>query len=247
MNAPLLITTKDGVRTLSINRPARRNALSRDLLHHLQAALALAAQENVRAIVLMGVGPCFSSGADITELTGTTADVEFDDELSKITVAIRSGPYLVVAAVHGACIGAAFDLTCACDFRVAGHSAYFEVPAVKLGLLYNPAAIARIHKTIRNDAVRRLFLLGERLDARESQVAGITTHLTPDADVGAAAIAIAQKALNAPSALIATKSLLATLDEVGPDVSRWQDTRMKLLGSVERKAALKAAQDKPHR
>lgn len=247
MNAPLLSSTTDGVRTLSVNRPARRNAISRDLLHHLQAALALAAQENIRAIVLTGVGPCFSSGADIAELTGSPTDVEFDDELSKITVAIRSGPYLVVAAVHGACIGAAFDLACACDIRVAGHSAYFEVPAVRLGLLYNPAAIARIHKAMRNDAVRRLFLLGERLDARESQAAGIATHLVPDADVGEAARTIAQKNLHAPSALIATKSLLATLDEAGPDVSRWQDTRMKLLGSAERKAALKAAKDKSHR
>jgi hypothetical protein len=60
-------------------------------------------------------------------------------------------------------------------------------------------------------------------------------------------MAIAMQTLNAPSALIATKSLLIALDEVGLDVSRWQDTRMKLLGSVERKAALKTAQGKSHR
>lgn len=247
MNAPLLSSTKDGVRTLSFNRPARRNALSRDLLSQLQAALALAAQEEIRGIVLTGIGSCFSSGADIAELTGTQADVEFDDELSKITEAVRFGPYLVIAAINGACIGAAFDLACACDFRVAGQSATFEVPAVRLGLLYNPVAIGRMHRTIRSDAIRRLLLLGERLDARESQTAGIATHLVSDAEVGSTASAIAQKSAKSSSVLIATKSLLTTLDDVGLDMTRWQKTRMELLNSAERKSALKAAMDKPHR
>jgi enoyl-CoA hydratase/carnithine racemase len=185
MTAPLLIEKAANVRTLTFNRPAQRNALSRELLESLRTALASAEADKVSAIILAGATDCFSAGADISELDGTPNDLSFDEALGEIVNAIQNGPFLVIAAIEGACVGAAFDLACACDARVASSTAFFELPAVRFGLLYNPTAVARIQRVLPSATVRRLLLMGGRIDASQSIASGIATHLV-DRDQAAA-------------------------------------------------------------
>ncbi len=246
MTAPLLIEMAAGVTTIAFNRPAQRNALSRELLASLRAALACAAADKVSAIVLAGAADCFSAGADITELDGTANDLAFDEALGEIVHAIQNGPFLVLAAIEGACIGAAFDLACACDARVASSTAFFELPAVRLGLLYNPAAIARIQRVLPGATMRRLLLLGERIDAGQAIASGIATHLVEKSHALAAARAIAARTPINPRALIETKRLLAALDQSATNLSSWQTVRRELLDSAERKAALASAKPRRH-
>jgi enoyl-CoA hydratase/carnithine racemase len=246
MMAPLLIETAANVTTLAFNRPAQRNALSRELLESLRTALAIAAADKVSAIILTGETDCFSAGADISELDGTPNDLRFDEALGEIVNAVQNGPFLVIAAIEGACVGAAFDLACACDARVVSSTAFFELPAVRFGLLYNPAAVARIQRVMPSATVRRLLLMGERIDASQSIASGIATHLVEKSHALGAAREIGKQALINPRALTETKRLLAAFDQGLTDLSSWQAVRRELLGSAERKAAVKSAKSRLH-
>ena len=246
MTAPLSRDIAAGVLTLTLNRPARRNALSRELLTDLRGALADVITDNVRVVILTGTDACFSAGADISELAGTTEDLAFDDRISEIVRAIREGPFLAVAAIEGPCIGAGFDLACACDARVVAPSTFFELPSIRLGLLYNPLAIARMQRTLPAATVRRLLLLGERIGGGEAVTAGIATHAVEDGQTVTAAVELARRLIDSPRALIETKRLLVMLEQDTADLSAWQAVRQELLGSSERQAALAAAKSRLH-
>ncbi len=241
MTSSLLSETRDGIATITLNRPSRRNALSRELLTNLREALASAVTHKVKAVILTGAGDCFSSGADLYELTGTPDDAAFDDLMSDIVRAVRDGPFLAIAAIEGPCIGAAFDLACACDARIASPSAFFELPAVRLGLLYNPSAVARIWDGLPPATVRRLLLLGERIEAGEAMSSAIATRLVDKGNTAASALALAHELTRNPRALIETKRLLASLERGIGDLAEWEGVRQELLGSSERRAALAAA------
>lgn len=236
----------DGVMTLRLNRTSKRNAMSYGMLRRLKEEFAIATDRHIHAVVISGAGDCFSAGADLSELSGTREDLKFDEALGAVSDAIRSGPYLVIAAIRGACIGAAFDLACSCDARVCAQTAFFEVPAVRLGLLYNPAAVACLHRILRGDAMRRLLLLGERIDGRDAHAAGIATHVVMDSDVHEVADTIAHRAIRKPESMIATKQFLAALDADRVDEAHWQSVRMELLASAERRDAVQAAKAKRH-
>jgi len=246
MTAPLVIEKSANVTTLAFNRPAQRNALSRELLESLRTALASAEADKVSAIILAGATDCFSAGADISELDGTPNDLSFDEALGEIVNAIQNGPFLVIAAIEGACVGAAFDLACACDARVASSTAFFELPAVRFGLLYNPTAVARIQRVLPSATVRRLLLMGGRIDASQSIASGIATHLVEKSHARGAAHEIAKQALINPRALTETKRLLAALEQGLTNLSSWQTVRRELLGSPERRAAVASAKLRLH-
>jgi enoyl-CoA hydratase/carnithine racemase len=244
MTSPLRLEFAGDLVTLALDRPSRRNALSRELLESLHSALADAAAKKLRAAILTGVGHCFSAGADISELKGTAEDIAFDDALAEIVDLVRGAPFLAIAAIEGPCIGAALDLACACDARVAAPTAFFEMPAVRLGLLYNPAAIARLGRMLPAATVRRLLLLGERIEGSQALAAGIATHLAEEARTIAAANEIARRATVNPCALLETKRFLGALEQGPIDLASWQAVRMELLASPERQAALATAKSR---
>jgi|SRR5271166_4166678 len=246
MTSQLRIEIADGIATLTLDHPSRRNALSRELLISLRSALASVVADKLRAVILTGADHCFSAGADILELQGTPEDIGFDDALTEIVAAVRAGPFLAIAAIEGPCVGAALDLACACDARVASPTAFFELPAVRLGLLYNPVAIARIRHMLPAGTVRRLLLLGDRMEGRQALAAGITTHLAEETQTIAVAGEIARRVVASPRALIETKRFLGALEQGASDLASWQAIRMELLASPERQAAVAAAKSRLH-
>lgn len=236
---PLRIAIAGGVMVLTLDRPTRRNALSRQLLDLLRDALVRAAAEHLRAVVLTGGDEFFSAGADIAELQGTVADIAFDEALADIVAAIRRGPYFAIAAIEGPCIGAALDLVLACDGRIASPTAFFELPALRLGLLYNPTAVVRLWRTLPEATLKRLLLMGERINGQEALAAGIITHTVGEAQTLAAAEEIAHAACSfAPRALIETKRLLTALQDGSSDVTPWETIRREILASSDRESAL---------
>jgi enoyl-CoA hydratase/carnithine racemase len=245
MSGPLRLSIDAGIATLTLDRPACRNALSRELLAALRAGIGQAVAEATRAIIVTGAGGCFSAGADFSELTGSTADAGFDDALADIVTAIRTAPATVIAAIDGPCMGAALDLALACDLRVASAQAAFELPALRLGLLYNPAAIARLQRSLPANTVARLLLLGERITGPEAAAAGLATHVAAGSSSLASALEMARKLLAfPPRAATETKRLLVALAEGASDVTPWQAIRMDILGSPERRVALAWAKAK---
>lgn len=239
MTAPPVATiTGDGYLHLQLNDPRRRNPLSRTSLAAIRCAAGSCGPET-RALIISGAGGAFSAGADLSELTGTEQDLAVDEAVAATGRMLRELDLLVVAAVEGPCMGAAVDLALSADVIVAGRSAFFEVPAVRLGLLYNPEAVARWHSRLPGPLLSRLLLAGERVDAPAARDAGLLAQVLDDDGAVQAATGIAKRLDSAPrSALATTKRMLRAFDAGRVDPAAWQDERRRLLTSPERRAAL---------
>ena len=237
-------TTTDGICELVLDNPGRKNALSYSLLDDLNQKLTAARDDAVRAVILSGAGNVFSAGADFNDLTGTIDDLAIDDAIEQLVIQIREMPAPVFAAVEGPCMGGAVDIALACDFLVASEDAFFEVPAARLGLFYNPDAVKRWHARLSGQTLRRILLLGERFTSAEAQQAGVVSHLV---DKGSAlkksrelAVRITQ---SSPKVVAATKSMLVALETGETDLARWEKVRKEVLDSPERRELVSRAKD----
>ncbi|WP_347350171.1 enoyl-CoA hydratase/isomerase family protein [Intrasporangium sp.] len=244
MTAGLATERHGGVLHLVLDAPRRRNALTRDMLRGLADALA-DIPDDVTGLVLRGAGTTFSAGADFAELTGTRADLAYDDDVTRVRAAILQCPRVVVAAVEGPCLGAAADLALACDLRVIAEDGYVQVPAIRLGLLYSPDALDRHARTYPIDAVRRLFLLGERFGGPAAVAAGLASAVVPGgATAGHATELLARIAATELAAVAATKGFLDAVVSDDIDAAHWQQRRIELLDSPARHRAIQAAHDR---
>lgn len=230
-----------GVLHVVLDAPQRRNALTREMLRAL-AALVAGVDESVTALVISGAEGAFSAGADFGELTGTSADISYDDDVAAVGEALVRCPRVVVAAVEGPCIGAAVDLALACDVRIAGRGSYLQVPAVRLGLLYNPEAIARWSARLPQDVLRRMLLLGERFDDAEALRVGLVSQVVERGEAVTRAVDLLSAITTEERvALAATKQVLSALERPGFDPRPWADPRRHLLDSPARAAAVRRA------
>ncbi len=234
-----IVMHQQRIREIILNTPERRNALSRAMLSELKDAFS--DQDNAtRVIVLSGAGSIFCAGGDLKELgRGEESDLQIDLAIGEVVEEIRNLPVPVIAAVEGACIGAGVDLLLACDLRVMAEDAFLEVPAVRLGLLYNPAGINRMHQRIGSTALTRLLLLGERLAAQDAYQAGAISHLVPSGTSRDRALELASEVcLGVATAIDASKCYLIALENGTVDEEEWQRERRRLLASEERLKAI---------
>jgi enoyl-CoA hydratase/carnithine racemase len=246
MTALLEYKVADGIGAINFTRSECRNALSKELLLALAAALGRARAEAVHAVVISGEGGVFSAGADLRELDGTAADAGFDDHVAAAVDAIQSAPMPLIAAIEGACIGAALDIALACDFRVVAESAFLELPAIRLGLLYNPRALARIGQQLPSATLSRLLLAGERIEGRDAVAAGLATHRAAEGDAVTQALGLAARFSSLPAGAVeTTKRFICALGASSLDPAVWQHERMALLSSHARRAAIDRAQNRP--
>ena len=231
--------------SIILDRPAQKNSLSIELLSQLSGALCEQVTDATAAVIVSGANGCFSAGADFADLTGTVEDLAVDDAIAGAVRAIQQVPVPVVAAVDGPCIGAAVDLCLACDVRAASRSAYFQIPATRLGLLYNPAAVARLARVTLPDTLFRLLVLGERLSAEEALRAGLLSYeLSDGASLEAVMVRIQASSENIPRAVAASKSLLYSLNAGEYDPDHWHEVRKQILSSPERRAAVERMKKK---
>jgi len=237
------IELRDRIAVVTMSAPEKRNALSRRLLGDLHQALLEAVDRDASAVVLTGAGAVFSAGADLDELSGTVADLGIDEATGEATQALRSCPLPVLAAIEGACVGAGVDLALACDVRVVADDGFFAVPAVALGILYNPAALARMAGRVDHQTLARLLLLGERIGGEEAVRAGLAARVVPNGTALEESLALARPADGgAAEAAAATKAALAALAADGFDPADWEDVRQALLGSDARAERVRAVQ-----
>lgn len=161
-------------------------------------------------------------------MRGTAEDVAFDDALADIIELIREAPFVAIAAIEGACIGAALDLACACDLRVVAATD-------------NPAAILRLQRRLPAATMRRLLLLGDRINGSETLAAGIGSHACGAGSALALGSELAQRTIAGSRALVESKRLLNALEQGEADLTMWNEIRKELLSSPERRAALATA------
>lgn len=210
---------------ITINRPDKRNALSRALIAGLAAAFERAKTDPaVRGVILTGNGPAFCAGMDLDELRGTLtaeADQVWDDAhtLSALYELIYTLPKPTVAAVNGAAVAGGAGLVTVCDLAVAVPTAKFGYPEVRRGLV---AAMVLPHllRHVGERTARWLLLTGELIDAAGAMRVGLINdvvpaeHLLTTANVWARLLAE-----GGPKALAQTKELLNRCGPRGVDVA----------------------------
>jgi enoyl-CoA hydratase/carnithine racemase len=175
---------KDGcLARVTICNESRRNALTSALMIELTTAFRkLAANDHLRAAVLTGAGEkAFSGGVDIEEMAGLPpAEAKgFISRLHSVCQSIRDLPAPVIARVQGYALGGAMEMIASCDLRIAGESARFGMPEVRLGI---PSVIeaALLPHLVGWGWTRRLLLLGEVIPAQEALACGFVERVVPD-------------------------------------------------------------------
>lgn len=167
----------DGVATLTLRNPAKRNALTAEMWREVPAALArLARDRAVRALVLTGHGDAFSAGADIATFRHAPPP---HDLATAAEEALAGFPKPTLALVRGPCVGGGCQLAVACDLRFAAEDAVFGIPAAKLGVVYPPSPTQRLVRLVGPATAKYLLFSGELVDAARALRAGLVDEVLP--------------------------------------------------------------------
>ena len=175
-DAPVLLSDdRDGIRTLTLNRPHRKNAIDARLWRELADALRVAGRDDgVRALVITGAGGAFCSGADI----GVPEDIHPRRKLQRLTdvaLALHELSVPTVAKVTGVAVGAGWNLALGCDFVVATPESRFCQIFAKRGLSVDLGGSWLLPKLVGLQQAKRLVLLADMIDAAEAHALGLVT------------------------------------------------------------------------
>ena len=184
----LLRTDADGVATLTLNRPAARNALSMALMGAVIDELEkISGDGGVRSVVIAGNGPAFSAGHDLREVRSTPTRAAYEAlfaRCSDMMLAITRLPQPVIARVHGPASAAGCQLVATCDLAVASDGAKFATPGVNIGLFCSTPMVA-ISRNMGRKQTMEMLLTGEMMDAGTAQAAGLVNRVVPEAGLDA--------------------------------------------------------------
>jgi 2-(1,2-epoxy-1,2-dihydrophenyl)acetyl-CoA isomerase len=218
----LLVTTADGVTTLSLNRPDALNALNAGLRAELLAAIKGAARDAaVRAVVITGAGRAFCAGAD---LRGGSAERDFRRVLTReynpLIRAIRSLEKPVVVAVNGVAAGAGVSLALAGDIVIASADARFVPAFGRIGLVPDSGLTRTLVRALGRHRASALLFLGDALGAEEARDAGLVARVLPTDELGAAARDLARTLAGGPTRAVGlTKRLINGAEDDDLDAS----------------------------
>ncbi|WP_430331179.1 enoyl-CoA hydratase-related protein [Rhodococcus sp. ACT016] len=188
-----------GVRVVRINRPAKRNALDRATKELLAATLAESdADPAVRAIVLTGDQRSFVAGTDLAEMATVTPTDHLVLNTGRVFTVLDELGTPVVAAVEGYAYGGGCELAMACDFVVAGASATFGQPEIRVGLIPGAGGLSRLVQRAGRARALRMVLTGEPIDAVAAREVGIVSDIVDDGRAVEVAVELATAIAAAP-------------------------------------------------
>jgi len=221
----LVQTATDGpVRTITLNRPDKRNALNAELVSALKAALREAEEdEALRAIVLTGAGSAFSAGADLSSLramrdAGPTENQNDSRHLAELFRQIYQHSKPVIAKINGHAIGGGCGLAAVCDFSYAATEARLGFTEVRIGFV--PAIVmVFLRRKLGETQTRDLLLRGRLLEATQAADLGMITTAVPNSELAERVDALAQELARetSGSAVALTKQMLARVPGMGLD------------------------------
>lgn len=215
-----LKTARDGaVLTLTMSQLETRNALTGNTAveEFMQACAGIAADRTVRAVILTGEGPVFSSGGNVKDmqryfqqqLSPETIREEYRNGIQRLPKALYNLDVPVIAAVNGPAIGAGMDLTCMCDIRIASEKATFAESFVKVGIVPGDGGAWLLPRVVGMSKASEMAFTGEALSAQEALACGLVSRVVPHESLMNAAMTLARKiAANPGGVLRMTKRLL---------------------------------------
>lgn len=211
MSEDVLLESQDaGVRTLTLNRPERRNALNPELWAALLAALrAVGSDSSVRCVVLTGAGNAFCAGADVVNSDPYAPPFGKLQAITAVAQQLHDLAVPTVAKVRGAAVGAGWNLALGCDLVIATPEARFSQIFSRRGLSLDCGGSWLLPKLVGVQQAKRLALLGETIDAAEAHTLGLVTWIRPDDDIDEFTATVAGRlAAGPPVALAQIKGLI---------------------------------------
>lgn len=231
-NKELLVETENSICTLTLNRPEKRNSLTRETLELLRDEVRLLAENSdVRCLVITGAGDkAFCSGYDIGSISGE----EYDDDhpLAEAMEAVKNHPLPVIAMINGHAFGAGLELAVSCDVRVCTDDAKLAVPLAKLGVTYGHEGVRKLLARAGPGLTREMFLAGNPIDTERAEEKGLVSHVVKREDLAEFTYSLARGiSENAPLSMISLKKTINILEE-GKPLSREEE---ELIRSLARK------------
>ena len=177
----IIFQVKDGIATITFNRPETLNALNSDILKELSQALdEIAQDENIRVLILTGAGEkAFVAGADINELAAfnTLEAKHFSEEGHVLMHKLQTLPIPVIAAVNGFALGGGSEIALACDFIYASENAMFGLPEINLGIIPGFGGTQRLPRLIGKNRAKEMIFTGKMIPATEAQAMGMVNKV----------------------------------------------------------------------
>jgi len=203
----LVLSERDGaVRTITLNRPARLNAMTLDLVAAVADAFHAAnADDATRAIIFTGAGRAFCAGDDLQEHrqpAGGSAARAFVKQIQRATREIVLGEKMVVGAINGWAVGGGFEWAINCDLPIWGQSARGFFPEIYWGLFTTGAVTTILPNLVGLIKAREMILFGEKFDAQALHALGVAWRVVPDDRLMAEARAVAARIAELPAGAV---------------------------------------------
>lgn len=234
-----------GVATVTLNRPAKRNALTRAMYKELDLVLqAVEADPKARVIVIRGEGPAFCAGADISDWAdpGLARARAMSAHDTRVLRALAESPLITIAELHGAVMGGGLELALACDIRVAAKDARLGFPEIALGNLPGSGGVGRLVGLVGLGTARRLLLTSAPVSGAEAQQMGLVQIAVDPDDLRTATEAeVSQIVGGDPTAQALGKALLNGFERTVSLEPMLAGLTTTLESSRERKEAFLAA------
>ncbi len=217
---PFLNIARDGaIWTLTMNQPETRNALTGNTAveEFVQVCDEIRRDASVKAVILTGAGPIFSSGGNVKDmqrffddaLTPDAMREEYRQGIQRIPRALTQLDVPVICAINGPAIGAGLDLTCMCDIRIASETATFAESFVRVGIVPGDGGAWLLPRAVGRAKAAEMAFTGEAIDAQQALACGLVSRVVPADQLLPTARALADKIAANPGAVMRmTKRLL---------------------------------------
>jgi enoyl-CoA hydratase/carnithine racemase len=249
MSEHVLIAKAGGVLTLTLNRPEKKNALTRPMYAALAAAIDGAeADADVRCILIQSEGDTFTGGNDLADFASVStggADVEAGLKDNPLLAALGRAKTPIVAAVQGRAVGIGVTMLLHCDLVFVAEEAVLTTPFVNLALVPEAASSLLLPARIGHVRAFSMFVLGEPVDGRTAVAWGIANAAVPVGELRAKARAAADAiAARAPAAVAITKALMRDPEAIAGRMDEERDHFLSQLKSPEAREAFIAFAEK---
>ena len=242
----------ENIGRISLNHPAKRNALSRELVREILGALSDFRESKVAVAILGASDGCsvWSAGHDVHELPEARRDpLGYHDSLEELLRAVQEYPGPVIAMVHGSVWGGACDLAMTCDLVIGDETCSFAITPVKLALPYNATGILHFINRLGLNIAKEMFFSAEPILAERAERVGILNHLVPSEKLPDFTMALARRMASRSALAISVIkeqfNLLAGAHPMTPDVfERIQGLRRRVYDSHDYEEGIRSFMDK---
>jgi enoyl-CoA hydratase len=202
MYKTLIYEKKDNIGLLTINRPEKMNAISRELTSELKQLLdEIESDEELKVLVITGAGDkAFVAGADVNEIVDREAKMgrRVSKERQEIFSRVENLHVPSIAAVNGYALGGGLELALACSIRICSEKAQFGAPEVKLGIIPGDGGTQRLPRLVGLGRAMEMILTGDFIDAQEAYRIGLVNKIVPSERLMSAAMELAKKIASRP-------------------------------------------------